>query len=153
MGLVRCGQCPHMPQVVRVLCSAIGANGVPQARVAVTSCSGEQTVLQAEAEQMILDPRFRHPQARALRHEELGQYLPNGRIINCFSASGAAEGIVIVCTRKRMHRVPAVPVQIRLLGPWHNKPLQAVMDQRAHRVNPRPAVAADRRRERQPHPN
>ena len=44
-----------------------------------------------------------------------------------------------------MQRIPAVPVQIGLLGPGHDKGVQAaIVDERAHRVHPRPAIAADR---------
>ena len=52
-----------------------------------------------------------------------------------------------------MQRVPAVPVEIGLLGPRHDKGVQPpAVDQWAHRVHSRPAIGADRGQERQADP-
>ena len=104
--------------------------------------------MEAEAEQVIAGCGGRDL-AGSLGGEQLGKCAPGGRIVNGLSTAGAVEGVLVVLARKRMQRIPAVPVQIGLLGPGHDKGVQAaIMDERAHRVHPRPAIAADRGQER-----
>ena len=55
-------------------------DGVLRARVAVTDCPGEQTVLEAEAEQLIVGAGLRHLQSRPLGDEQFGQRLPDCQI-------------------------------------------------------------------------
>ncbi len=139
-----------MPQVALV---RYVPDGVLRPRVAVAGCPGEQAALQAEAEQVILCPWCGDLWIGPFGDKELGQGLPGGRIVNCLNTAGAVKGVLVVLARKRVQRIPAVPVEIGLLGPGHDKRVQAtVMDHRAHRVHPRPAVAADRCQERQSHP-
>jgi len=126
---------------------------VLRAHIAVTCCPGEQAALDVEAEQVIVRRRHRDAGTGSLGDEEFGQCLPGGRILNGMSTAGAVEGILIVLAGERVQRVPAVPVEIGLLGPWHDKGVQAALvDERAHRVHPRAAIAADRCQERQSHP-
>lgn len=64
-----------------------------------------------------------------------------------------SKGILIVLAGERVQRVPVVPVEIVLLRPWHDKGVQAALvDERAYRVHPRTAIAADRCQKRQSHP-
>jgi hypothetical protein len=70
------------------LSAGVAPDSVLRARVAVTGCPGEQTALQAEAEQMFAGPGLGHLESRPLGDEELGQCLPDGRIINGLQLSG-----------------------------------------------------------------
>jgi hypothetical protein len=97
-------------------------DGVLRARVAVAGRPGKQATLQAEAEQVIAGGGRWDLESGPLGNEEFGQCLPGGRIVNGLSTAGAAEGVLVVLAGKRVQRVPAVPVEIGLLGPAQTHP-------------------------------
>ena len=64
------------------------------------------------------------------------------------------ERVLVVVARERVHRVAAVALEVAALRSGHDEREQPVVGQdRAHRVQPRPAVGTHRREEREPDPD
>jgi hypothetical protein len=65
-------------------------------------------------------------------------------------SAGEGERVLVVLPRERVHRVPAVSVQIVALGPRDQEGVETgSVDQRAHRVHARPTVGAHGGEERE----
>jgi len=126
--------------------------GVLRRDVAVPGRPGEQAPLQREPKQVFRRAGRRHADAGALGHEDVGEHPPGDGILFRLSVARAVERVLVVLAGERVQRVPAVPVQVGLLGAGHDERVYpAAVDERAHRVHPGAAVPAHGGEEAQPH--
>jgi len=105
--------------------------------------------LQVEFEQVLLLTR-RGQGAGALGGELPGQLVPDLRLGDVAGHTAQVEGVLVVVEGERVHRITPVAVEISLFGRRDDECVQpGPGEQRAHRMQPWPAIGPHRAEERQ----
>lgn len=125
-------------------------DGVPRCGIAMAGGLCEHRRLHLELEEMLLLAWRWQGELGALGGELLGQAVPDWGMRDVAGHPGQVEGVLVVWEGKRVHRIAPVTVEISLFWGWDDECVQPGLgEQRAHRMQPRPAIGPHGAEERQ----
>jgi hypothetical protein len=110
----------------------------------VTRCPCKQALGCPELEQDMCVSRRSCSRLGPFGNKLLRQLLPHREVLDALSLTSQVEGVLVVVTRKRVHREPPIPQKILLLGRRNDEGENAVLgQQRADRMKTRAVVFSD----------
>jgi len=143
--------------VNRCAASAHSLRGPPHrvfgCRIAVPSRPREQTALDEELKELLVLESRRPFGHLTLGEKERRRSVSRPGVAHGLSATDEVEGILVLGAGKRVEGVASFAAKVATLRRRNDERKQAILDkQRAHRVDPRPAVGAHGRQERETDP-